>query len=266
MLCIPSLLTAVRADRTRFSSITLRASSSSFPPWDARMVDRPERLPASATAHRGDAAPRGQRPRARGMRTGWSAEAFPGPCRPDAPGDDPHPCSVERTPLAAITGPGGVPMTVIAAVAEKGGVGRTALSCILAAGLSQAGARVLLVVLDVQVAGAAVFLHRPARTPAEHRPSAAARSRGGRRRRSHPRGAPCSLAVRRSMAATSCALRSRRTALRHQAHQPPLRCRHHRCRRRGAAPSPAPGASRPPTSPWSSPMPRATRASAASIA
>jgi chromosome partitioning protein len=53
---------------------------------------------------------------------------------------------------------------VIAAVAEKGGVGRTALSCILAAGLSQAGARVLLIVLDVHAAGAAVFLHQDAPT------------------------------------------------------------------------------------------------------
>jgi chromosome partitioning protein len=50
---------------------------------------------------------------------------------------------------------------VIAAVGEKGGVGRTAISCILAAGLSQAGARVLLVVLDVHAAGAAVFLRQP---------------------------------------------------------------------------------------------------------
>jgi cellulose biosynthesis protein BcsQ len=57
-----------------------------------------------------------------------------------------------------------MPVKVIAAVAEKGGVGRTALSCILAAGLSQAGARVLMVVLDVHVAGAAVFLPPPVDT------------------------------------------------------------------------------------------------------
>ncbi len=49
-------------------------------------------------------------------------------------------------------------MKVIAAVAEKGGVGRTALSCILSAGLSQAGARVLHLVLDVHAGGATVLL------------------------------------------------------------------------------------------------------------
>jgi chromosome partitioning protein len=52
-------------------------------------------------------------------------------------------------------------MKVIATVSEKGGVGRTALSCILAAGLSQAGARVLLVALDVHDGAAAVILQRP---------------------------------------------------------------------------------------------------------
>ncbi len=90
------------------------------------------------------------------------AQTFPGAGRTDAPGDDEPPRPLDRTPGGAIAYPRGASMKVIAAVAEKGGVGRTALSCILAAGLSQAGARVLMVVLDVHAAGAAVFLAPPA--------------------------------------------------------------------------------------------------------
>jgi chromosome partitioning protein len=49
-------------------------------------------------------------------------------------------------------------MKIIAAVAEKGGVGKTAIACIVAAGLRLAGARVLMVVMDIQIGGAAAFL------------------------------------------------------------------------------------------------------------
>ena len=48
-------------------------------------------------------------------------------------------------------------MKVIAAIAEKGGVGKTAIACVVAAGLRLAGARVLVVGLDIQPAAAAVF-------------------------------------------------------------------------------------------------------------
>lgn len=55
-------------------------------------------------------------------------------------------------------------MKIIASIAEKGGVGKTAIACIVAAGLRLAGARVLLVALDVQTAGAAIMVRHATAT------------------------------------------------------------------------------------------------------